>query len=107
MSGSKTSVILPDNMYVFERGWLSSNNILLLNDAESVLVDSGLCTHASQTVQLVKRCCKERSLDLFLIPISTVTTVGATQHYKSSFLLLETHIPREDPTTLPSGKPRH
>lgn len=43
-------------LQVFERGWLSSNNVLF--DAggygESVLVDSGYCTHAEQTVALVR-----------------------------------------------------
>jgi glyoxylase-like metal-dependent hydrolase (beta-lactamase superfamily II) len=40
---------------VFERGWLSSNNVLLVgSDArDSVLVDSGYCTHAPQTLALV------------------------------------------------------
>jgi glyoxylase-like metal-dependent hydrolase (beta-lactamase superfamily II) len=46
-----------DGILVFERGWLSSNNILLLGDNhhESVLVDTGYWAHASQTVSLVKR----------------------------------------------------
>lgn len=40
---------------VFERGWLSSNNILL-HDAEhgATLVDSSHCTHAAQTLALVR-----------------------------------------------------
>jgi glyoxylase-like metal-dependent hydrolase (beta-lactamase superfamily II) len=46
-----------DGVLVFERGWLSSNNILLLGDDhhESVLVDTGYWTHASQTVKLIQR----------------------------------------------------
>lgn len=40
---------------VFERGWLSSNNVLFVDEAggRSVLVDSGYATHSSQTVALV------------------------------------------------------
>ena len=40
---------------VFERGWLSSNNILFAgrNGSESVLVDSGYVTHSAQTLALV------------------------------------------------------
>jgi len=40
---------------VFERGWLSSNNILL-HDAEhgATLVDSSHCTHAGQTLALLR-----------------------------------------------------
>jgi len=45
---------LPIDIRVFERGWLSSNNILLLSEAGSTLVDSGYATHAAQTVALVE-----------------------------------------------------
>ena len=39
---------------VFERGWLSSNNILFHAEAApAVLVDTGHCTHADQTMALV------------------------------------------------------
>jgi glyoxylase-like metal-dependent hydrolase (beta-lactamase superfamily II) len=45
----------PD-LAVFERGWLSSNNVLL-RGAEgegATLIDSGHCLHAEQTVALVR-----------------------------------------------------
>ena len=45
---------LPVDIRVFERGWLSSNNILLHSDAGSALVDSGYATHAPQTLALVE-----------------------------------------------------
>jgi len=38
---------------VFERGWLSSNNVLLDDGITPVLVDTGYCTHADQTLALV------------------------------------------------------
>ncbi len=49
-------------MTVFERGWLSSNNVLLHGDADvratggagAVLVDAGYVLHAEQTVALVR-----------------------------------------------------
>jgi glyoxylase-like metal-dependent hydrolase (beta-lactamase superfamily II) len=41
-------------MTLFERGWLSSNNMLFVDGADSVLVDSGYCAHAAQTVALVR-----------------------------------------------------
>lgn len=49
---------------VFERGWLSSNNVLFDggDSAESVLVDTGYCTHAEQTVALVRRALGTRPL---------------------------------------------
>lgn len=47
---------LPASVQVLERGWLSSNNILLFEpDGESAtLVDSGYVGHAAQTLALVK-----------------------------------------------------
>lgn len=52
-------------LQVFERGWLSSNNVLFdtSDSHESVLVDSGYCTHAAQTVALVNRSLGGRQLD--------------------------------------------
>lgn len=47
-----------EGLTVLERGWLSSNNVLLHGadaDEGAVLVDSGHCTHAAQTVALVRR----------------------------------------------------
>ncbi|WP_439889864.1 MBL fold metallo-hydrolase [Ralstonia sp. 25C] len=58
-------VTLPDSMRVFERGWLSSNNILFFDeDAHGgcSLVDSGYLTHAPQTVALVQHALQGRPL---------------------------------------------
>jgi glyoxylase-like metal-dependent hydrolase (beta-lactamase superfamily II) len=42
-------------MHVFERGWLSSNNILFLDDARTAtLVDTGYVSHREQTLALVQ-----------------------------------------------------
>ena len=45
---------LPDSIQVIERGWLSSNNILLYAGESAALVDAGYVGHAPQTVELVK-----------------------------------------------------
>ncbi len=45
---------LPDSIQVIERGWLSSNNVLLFEGASATLVDAGYVGHAPQTVALVK-----------------------------------------------------
>jgi len=45
---------LPPSVRVIERGWLSSNNILLFDGAAATLIDSGYVGHAAQTVELVK-----------------------------------------------------
>jgi len=49
---------------VFERGWLSSNNVLLAASSadEAVLVDSGYVSHAEQTVALVRNALGGRPL---------------------------------------------
>jgi glyoxylase-like metal-dependent hydrolase (beta-lactamase superfamily II) len=40
---------------VLERGWLSSNNVLIPDATGATLVDSGHCVHAPQTVALVRQ----------------------------------------------------
>ena len=55
--------VLPDNVHVFERGWLSSNNVLMLGRHETTLVDSGYLIHAPQTLDLVRHALKGRRLD--------------------------------------------
>ncbi|CAN5884767.1 hypothetical protein BH11PSE8_BH11PSE8_18940 [soil metagenome] len=52
-------------LQVFERGWLSSNNVLFVGDEHrpSVLVDSGYGSHAGQTVALVRAALRGRRLD--------------------------------------------
>lgn len=58
-----TMVKLPASMQVFERGWLSSNNILFTGRNETALVDSGYVTHAPQTLALVAHALQGRRLD--------------------------------------------
>ena len=57
---------LPDSIQVFERGWLSSNNILLLGRHDTALIDSGYLTHAPQTLALVRHALHGRHLDRLL-----------------------------------------
>jgi glyoxylase-like metal-dependent hydrolase (beta-lactamase superfamily II) len=48
---------------VFERGWLSSNNVLFDGPEGTALVDSGYLTHAPQTLALVRHGLQGRQLD--------------------------------------------
>jgi len=57
---------LPPGVHVFERGWLSANNILFTGGGETVLVDSGYCTHAPQTLALVESVLGPRPLDILI-----------------------------------------
>ncbi|MGE5622410.1 MAG: MBL fold metallo-hydrolase, partial [Bacillota bacterium] len=54
---------LPASMHVFQRGWLSSNNILFVGSGETALIDSGYVTHSAQTVALVSHALQGRPLD--------------------------------------------
>jgi glyoxylase-like metal-dependent hydrolase (beta-lactamase superfamily II) len=54
---------LPPAIRVFERGWLSSNNILITGRDGAALVDTGYVTHAAQTLSLVRHALQERPLD--------------------------------------------
>ena len=55
--------LLPDSIEVFERGWLSSNNIVLHGRDEVALIDSGYVTHAPQTLALLRHSLQGRPLD--------------------------------------------
>lgn len=57
---------LPSTMRVFERGWLSSNNILFIDDQQTALIDSGYATHAPQTLALVQHALGARPLALLI-----------------------------------------
>ena len=54
---------LPPSIRVFERGWLSSNNVLLFDeDGSATLVDTGYVTHREQTRELVRHALQGRAL---------------------------------------------
>lgn len=56
------------NATVFERGWLSSNNVLFVpaSGGTTTLVDSGYWSHQTQTVALTRRALGEASLGAIL-----------------------------------------
>lgn len=57
---------LPAGMQVFERGWLSSNNILLTDEDSATLIDSGYLNHAEQTLALVQEALQGRALNTLI-----------------------------------------
>ena len=46
--------LLPDDIRLLERGWLSSNNIVLQAEQGVVVIDTGYASHAEQTLALIK-----------------------------------------------------
>ena len=57
------TTLLPDSIEVYERGWLSSNNIVLHGKDEVALIDSGYVSHAPQTLALLCHSLQGRPLD--------------------------------------------
>lgn len=55
-----------DGVLVLERGWLSSNNVLLLATDQAAVVDTGYASHADLTVSLVRTQIGARSLSHIL-----------------------------------------
>ncbi|MFN4120379.1 MBL fold metallo-hydrolase [Acidovorax sp.] len=58
--------LLPQEITVLERGWLSANNILFIGHHDTAIVDTGYCSHAEQTVELVRSALQGRTLDRIL-----------------------------------------
>lgn len=86
---------LPRGVTVFERGWLSSNNVLLDGD-EPVLVDSGYVTHAAQTVDLVERELEGRSLALLVNTHLHSDHCGGNAALQERYAALRIEIPPGD-----------
>lgn len=78
---------------VFERGWLSSNNVLFQGTESTALVDSGYCTHSHQTVALVRETLLERPLDLLLNTHLHSDHCGGNSALLQEFPELQTWIP--------------
>lgn len=58
-----TAVALPPALRVLERGWLSSNNVVLFDDdGRATLVDTGYVTQKEQTLALVRHALAGRPL---------------------------------------------
>lgn len=76
---------LPAQIRVIERGWLSSNNIVCLEDDGATLVDSGYVGHAAQTVALVKSAVAERRLARLINTHSHSDHIGGNAAVQRAF----------------------
>lgn len=84
---------LPPGVQVFERGWLSSNNILLCDARAAALVDTGYGSHAAQTCALVRQALRGRPLDLILNTHLHSDHCGGNQALQAEYAPLRTLIP--------------
>ncbi|NMM14383.1 MAG: MBL fold metallo-hydrolase [Rhodoferax sp.] len=85
--------LLPADISVFERGWLSSNNILISGRAGTALIDSGYGDHAGQTLALVEAALQGRPLDLLLNTHLHSDHCGGNAALQHAYPALQTHIP--------------
>ena len=84
---------LPSGITVFERGWLSANNILFSGNGPAALIDSGYATHAQQTLALLQHALGARPLDLLLNTHLHSDHCGGNAALQASYPRIETKIP--------------
>jgi glyoxylase-like metal-dependent hydrolase (beta-lactamase superfamily II) len=84
---------LPSGVTFFERGWLSSNNVLIQDSERAVLVDTGYWTHAQQTASLVTAVLGNRPLTSIINTHLHSDHCGGNSHLQSLFPALTTYIP--------------
>lgn len=84
---------LPAGVHFFERGWLSSNNILFLDADSAILVDSGYWTHSDQTFALIEAQLQGRQLSTLFNTHLHSDHCGGNAYLQSKFSELKTYIP--------------
>jgi glyoxylase-like metal-dependent hydrolase (beta-lactamase superfamily II) len=84
---------LPNGVTFWERGWLSSNNVLLHDRQQAVLIDTGYWTHAAQTHSLVQSVLGDQTLDLIINTHLHSDHCGANTHLQSIYPNVQTRIP--------------
>lgn len=84
---------LPTNIHFFERGWLSSNNVLLTDASHAVLIDTGYWTHAQQTQDLLKQVLVERPLTRIINTHLHSDHCGGNAQLQSVFPNAQTWVP--------------
>lgn len=85
--------VLPEGVVVFERGWLSSNNVLFVGQHTCALVDTGYSTNADQTLALVKSRLGARALDVLANTHLHSDHCGGNAALQRAFPLVRTLIP--------------
>ena len=85
---------LPQCLTFFERGWLSSNNILLHDSSLAILIDTGYHSHASQTLALVQATLGEQPLNRILNTHLHSDHCGGNAFLNHAYPSLAISIPR-------------
>jgi len=84
---------LPSGVQVIERGWLSANMVITTGRHNTAVVDSGYCTHAAQTVDLVRSAMNDADLDLLLNTHLHSDHCGGNFALQAEYRNLQTLIP--------------
>jgi glyoxylase-like metal-dependent hydrolase (beta-lactamase superfamily II) len=84
---------LPAGVTLLERGWLSSNNVLICGTDHCALIDSGYATHASQTLALLEAELQGRSLDVLLNTHLHSDHCGGNAALQQRYPAMQTLIP--------------
>jgi glyoxylase-like metal-dependent hydrolase (beta-lactamase superfamily II) len=84
---------LPPDIVFFERGWLSSNNVLLIDASQAVLVDTGYHLHSQQTASLLSNTLSGRALTAIFNTHLHSDHCGGNAHLQSLYSNVEVRIP--------------
>ena len=87
------TLLLPAGLHFWERGWLSSNAILLDDGHSSILIDSGYVTHSSTLISLLSAFLKNRSLDFLVNTHLHSDHCGGNSAVQFKYLGVKTLIP--------------
>ncbi len=84
---------LPTGVQVIERGWLSANMVIASGRHNTAVVDSGYCSHAEQTVNVVHGVLNDAPLDLLLNTHLHSDHCGGNFALQATYKNLKTLIP--------------
>lgn len=90
---TRSKLAFPEGVTVLERGWLSSNNIVLLGPGHSAVVDSGYSSHQDLTLELIKQQLNGRPLDDLVNTHLHSDHCGGNAKLQGHYKQLQTHIP--------------
>ena len=85
--------LLPKGLFFFERGWLSSNSILLDDSKTAVLFDSGYVTHSNLLLSLLSNHLQFRPLTHLVNTHLHSDHCGGNNAVQSQFSSVQTFIP--------------
>lgn len=88
--------LLAAGVQVVERGWLSSNLVIVAGDDACAAIDSGYATHAEQTVALVHAVLQDRRLDALVNTHLHSDHCGGNAALQAAYPDVQTWIPQGD-----------